>query len=119
MSKTILIAEDNPEIRSILKMNFEDQGHSVIVAENGKQALELLEQYGPHMIISDFEMPVMNGFEFFKQARFFGNECPWLFLTGNPDGLMKLFESEDIAPPQILDKLNVSGLRAAVDILLT
>ena len=46
MNYTILIADDEPEIRTLLRLYLENENYQIIEAENGKQALELLKKYG-------------------------------------------------------------------------
>ncbi len=69
MPLLILIAEDDPGIRLSVRDYLEFSGYSVITAENGKQALTMLEKYHPHLLISDIKMPEMNGYELVKQIR--------------------------------------------------
>jgi signal transduction histidine kinase len=65
----ILIVEDN-RIQSIqLKHLLEKNQYSVIAAENGRQALTLLEKYDPKIIISDIQMPVMDGYELCRKVK--------------------------------------------------
>ncbi|MCF8120038.1 MAG: response regulator, partial [Deltaproteobacteria bacterium] len=62
MSK-ILIVEDNPESRYMLEQLLASRGHQVLAAENGREALEMVRENPPEVIISDIMMPVMNGFK--------------------------------------------------------
>jgi DNA-binding NarL/FixJ family response regulator len=65
----ILVAEDDPAIRLSINDYLEFNGYSVITAENGEQALSMLEKYHPHLLISDIKMPYKNGFELIKSIR--------------------------------------------------
>ena len=69
MPLLILVAEDDPAIRLSINDYLELNGYSVITAENGKQALEMLEQYHPHLLISDIKMPRKNGYELIEDIR--------------------------------------------------
>ncbi|MGE3609437.1 MAG: response regulator [Bacteriovoracaceae bacterium] len=67
--KSIMIIEDDQEIRDMLKLAIEMEGHSVITASNGKEGLEILESIElPCLILLDFMMPIMNGWEFAEAA---------------------------------------------------
>ena len=68
----ILIIEDNRSLAEIVAMIFEDD-HDVEIAENGSIALNKVSNTYFDAVISDIEMPVMNGVEFFYQAL---NICP-------------------------------------------
>ena len=65
----ILVAEDDPAIRLLINDYLELNGYSVITAENGEQALSMLEKYHPHLLISDIKMPYKDGYELIKNIR--------------------------------------------------
>jgi DNA-binding NarL/FixJ family response regulator len=65
----ILVAEDDPAIRLSVNDYLEFNGYSVITAENGEQALLMLEKYHPHLLISDIKMPYKNGYELIENIR--------------------------------------------------
>jgi DNA-binding NarL/FixJ family response regulator len=69
MPLTILIADDDTNIRIFVKHYFEIQGYSVVTAKNGEEALFLAEEYHPHILISDINMPNKNGYDLVKQLR--------------------------------------------------
>lgn len=59
--KRILIVDDEPMILRILRVALEDQGYEVESAHNGEQALTLMQSFNPHAVITDIDMPRMNG----------------------------------------------------------
>ncbi|HPV43562.1 MAG TPA: response regulator [Spirochaetota bacterium] len=61
--KTVLIVDDEPDICSELSQFLTRKGYSVITATNGKEALGLYKKNRPDIVLSDYKMPVMNGFE--------------------------------------------------------
>ena len=62
---TILVVEDNDDIREMMAVTLELEGHEVHMAANGRQALVRLENgLRPTLILLDLMMPVMNGWEF-------------------------------------------------------
>ena len=69
MPLLILVAEDDPAIRLSVSDYLELNGYSVIAAENGRQALSMVEQYHPHLLISDLKMPHKNGYELVESIR--------------------------------------------------
>ncbi|MCI0537031.1 MAG: response regulator [Verrucomicrobiales bacterium] len=69
VSDEILIVEDDPAMREILRRTVEETGHSVSEAENGAVALQVLGERLPSVIILDLMMPVMDGFEFLAELR--------------------------------------------------
>ncbi len=75
LCKSILIAEDNDDIRETLEETLKSEGYVVESAKNGKLALEMLAKLPtPSLVLLDLMMPVMNGWEFLdaqkKDARF-------------------------------------------------
>ena len=68
-TRHILIADDHLENRLLLKTLLEEAGFSILVAENGKEALEAFEKETPDFIWMDMRMPVMDGYEAVRQIR--------------------------------------------------
>ncbi|RMF22076.1 MAG: DNA-binding response regulator [Cyanobacteria bacterium J083] len=70
MALLILVVEDDPGTRTVIRDSLEFCGYSVIEAENVKQALSLLLQYHPHLLVSDIKMPgEENGYDLVKKIR--------------------------------------------------
>jgi CheY-like chemotaxis protein len=65
--RSILVVDDEPEAREILRRNLEKDGWTVIEAEHGQAALSMLASEKPAAILLDLMMPVMDGFEFLAQ----------------------------------------------------
>ena len=66
---TVLVAEDSPDTRIMLKRAFELKGYRVLEAEDGKQALEIAKKQRPSLIVIDLNMPVLDGLETVKNFR--------------------------------------------------
>lgn len=66
---TILVVDDRWENRAVLLNLLEPLGFSVIEADNGQTALELLHNQQPDLVITDVTMPAMDGYEFLQQVR--------------------------------------------------
>lgn len=69
MSKTILIVDDSASVRQVVGFSLENAGYQVISATNGAEGLEKLDGQKIHLIISDVNMPVMDGLTFASQAK--------------------------------------------------
>ena len=66
-NENILVIDDDPDIREVLKDRLESSGFRVLVAASGKEGLELLEKQSPQLILLDIEMPAMSGLEVLKE----------------------------------------------------
>ena len=84
LNKRILVVEDDYDVRSNICELLLLEKYEVISAEGGKEALEKMNKALPDLIISDIEMPEMNGYEFIKelQTRKETRLIPFIFLTG-------------------------------------
>jgi CheY-like chemotaxis protein len=66
---TILIIEDEPQIRENIQLILDIQGFATITAEDGLQGLQMAEQHQPDMIIYDWMMPNLDGYELIQRLR--------------------------------------------------
>jgi CheY-like chemotaxis protein len=91
-SLTILIAEDSAADRMLLSSIVRRQGHQVLTAANGAEAVEVFRLQRPQLVLMDAMMPVMDGFEAAQQIKALAGEnlVPIIFLTS-------LSESEALA----------------------
>ncbi len=69
MKRKILVVEDEPDIQNMLKIRLDHLGYETIIANHGKEGLDLVAQENPDLIISDILMPVMDGFEFYRNLK--------------------------------------------------
>lgn len=77
----ILLIEDDEELIDVLSMEFEDKGYQVIQAKDGAIGLERLKEKQPHLVVSDVNMPNVDGFTLCKTLRADGNQVPFILLT--------------------------------------
>ncbi len=82
---TLLLVDDEPSILSALRRLFRPEGHHLLLAESGAQALKLLEEQPVDLIISDMRMPEMDGAAFLKQAKAKVPGTIRILLTGYAD----------------------------------
>lgn len=67
--KKIVLAEDNSTLSLLLKFRLEKDGYELFMATNGKEAVELIEQQAPDLIITDVMMPFISGLEVISHVR--------------------------------------------------
>lgn len=69
MTKTVLVVDDSASIRATITMTLENAGFSVLEADDGHEAMTRLEQQRVHLIISDLNMPSMDGMTLLRQVK--------------------------------------------------
>ena len=77
----ILVAEDDKNIARLMKTLLNHAGYEVFTAENGVEALKLMDRQHVDLIVLDVMMPVMDGYEFTEKLRDCGNDTPILMVT--------------------------------------
>ena len=80
MGYKILIADDEPEIRDLLRLYLENEQYEVVEAEDGRQALSLLREKKPDLCVLDIMMPKMDGYHVLQELRKESN-IPVLILS--------------------------------------
>ena len=83
MSKTILAADDSASMRQIIQFSLSSAGFSVVVADDGRDALAKLKRQPVDMLITDLNMPNLNGIELIREVRTLPNYkfIPIVMLT--------------------------------------
>lgn len=119
----VMVVEDNPDILFNIKMTLEFNDFDVMLAKNGREAIEVLgkSEQKPHIIVSDILMPDMDGYEFFKQLSEDPdyNTIPFIFLTAlaNPEDvrLGKLLGSDDYITKPFKDEDLLTSIRGVLN----
>lgn len=116
--KTILIADDEPELREVIAMAFERQGCRILEAGSGGEALAILRGDSVDAIVSDIRMPGLDGFDLLQGVRAMGEECPcFVFITGfteiSEERARDLGAFKMLAKPFHLEEL-IQAVRAGV-----
>ena len=116
-TRTILIADDEPDILEIISYNLQAEGYEVITAKNGNEALELAKQHKPDLIILDVMMPGKTGFEVCKILRALPSfqETVIIFLTALNDDSTQIkgletggddYLTKPISPKVLISRVN-------------
>ena len=81
----ILVVDDDPAIRRLVKIVLENAGYDVLTAASGVEALEVIVRSGmPHLAIVDINMPLMNGFDFCEAVQQF-SDLPVIILSAQDE----------------------------------
>ena len=85
MDKSILVVDDEPQILSALKRTLRKQSYSILFANDGHEALEILKQHEVDLILSDYMMPGLSGTELLTQAEKIQPNSIRIILSGHSD----------------------------------
>ncbi|HYP26356.1 MAG TPA: response regulator [Blastocatellia bacterium] len=88
MPARIIVAEDNPDAREMLCVLLSDHGFEVVGVEDGRAAIDAVRAGRPDLIITDIQMPHLDGIEMIKELRTEPEVCdvPILVMTANHSG---------------------------------
>ncbi|RFC62506.1 response regulator [Fulvimarina endophytica] len=91
MSKTILVVDDSASVRQMVGMTLKQAGYSVVEASDGREALDKATSSPVDAVITDLNMPVMDGLTFIREYRATpsSNGVPIVFLTTESDAGIK------------------------------
>jgi len=115
---TILVVEDEPDIRELIRLNLESEGFRVVLAEDGAQGLEVAEVTAPDAIVLDVMMPGLDGWEVLARLKAIGgrvSEVPVVMLTARTGDLDRVrggiegavrYLTKPFAPGQLQTTLN-------------
>lgn len=95
---TVLLVDDDDAIITTLNTFLELSGYKVIIARNGEETLQKIDEFSPDIVILDVLMPRLNGREALRQLRKQGNWVPVILLTqlsGTAERIMALQEGAD------------------------
>jgi len=111
---TVLIAEDDRDIRNLLKINLEENGYTVITANDGKEAWNIIQTQNVHLAILDVMMPILDGFNLLIKIREIST-IPVIFLTARSDDIDKVLGLKLGADDYLTKPFSVSELLARVE----
>ncbi|MBF0144322.1 MAG: response regulator [Magnetococcales bacterium] len=80
--ESILVVDDEPQVRNVLKQLLEREGYEVSLADNGTSGLELFREQRPDLLITDVLMPEKSGFQLIRACKRDEPELPVIAITG-------------------------------------
>ncbi|HEY0072359.1 MAG TPA: response regulator transcription factor [Chloroflexia bacterium] len=115
--KTILVADDEPNIVELVKLYLGNEGFVIEQASNGRQALERYRATGPALVVLDLMLPEVDGWEVCRQIRREG-DTPIIMLTARSDDIDKIVGLELGADDYLTKPFNPRELVARVKAVL-
>ena len=82
MEKTVLVVEDDTDLVGIYREILELHQYNVVTALNGKEGVEKFKQIQPSLVIMDGDMPILDGYEAFKQIKEIDKNANVVIVTG-------------------------------------
>ena len=117
MAKKILVVDDNPDIRAMLKTYLTSEGYQVLTAENGQKALFAAREEKPDCIVLDMMMPEMGGSDFIRIYTA-ESDIPILVLTAKVEETDKVLGLELGADDYMTKPFSLRELTARINALL-
>ncbi len=107
--RLVLVVDDDPDILQTLGLCLSSEGYRVLMAANGKEALDILDREHPSVILLDLMMPVMDGWQFVAELEHRGwRDVPLLILSADRSvqgHAKQLRANAHLAKPFDLDEL--------------
>ena len=101
--KTILVVDDEPDVRTFLSTLFEDSGYATVNAQDGIEALSKVKEKAPDLVTLDITMPNKSGVKFYREMKESAEwrKVPIIIVTG-VSGEFKTFIStrKQVPPPE-------------------
>lgn len=110
----LLLVDDEKDLVEGLHVLLEDYADEIFEAGNGIEALEILANRHIHCVITDINMPKMNGIEFLKEARKKGFTIPFIAYTGHATKDL-IAELKDYNLMDLLNKPLLEGIENSVE----
>jgi CheY-like chemotaxis protein len=101
--KTILVVDDEPDVRTFLSTLFEDNGYATVMAQDGNEGLSKVKEKAPDLVTLDITMPNKSGVRFYREMKESAEwrKVPIIIVTG-VSGEFKTFIStrKQVPPPE-------------------
>lgn len=115
--KTILAVDDEPIMRRLLEISLRQAGYKTLLANDGKDALEIIKTQHVDLVVSDFHMPSMNGLALLTAIRHLSDYLPFIMVTAQGEiktavEAMRLGASDYILRPFELETLEMAIAKA-------
>lgn len=120
MAVKILIVDDDPDIRDVLKLTLSEENYEVLEAENGEEALKAIHTKSPDLVLIDYQMPILNGREVCELVKkdLLLRHLPIIMVTGKGEVHDKIGGIEAGADDYIVKPFEPKELLARIRMIL-
>jgi len=112
--KTILLVDDEEDIRDVLGISLSDIGYKVHAVENGEEAILLFKKINPAIVLTDIKMPGMDGIELLRKVKQENPDTEVIMITGHGDMNLAVKSLKYEATDFITKPINVDALEIAL-----
>lgn len=118
MEKTVLIVDDQIGIRYLLEEVIQQEGYKTELAEDGKEALNKIEQNCPDLLMLDYKLPLMNAYQIVQQLEEQQIAVPTIIMSGLPDKAEEYMHSFDSVKQIVAKPFQLNDIRDIVNTYL-
>jgi signal transduction histidine kinase len=111
---TVLIVDDEPDIRDVLAIALQDMGYRTLEAENAAQAFDVFRTDNPQIVVTDIKMPGGDGIELLRKIKHENPETEVIMITGHGDMNLAIRSLKYRATDFITKPINVDALEIAI-----
>ena len=111
---TILVVDDEEDIRYALEIYLSHFGYKILKAENGEAALSLFRVFSPHIILTDIKMPGMDGIELLQKVKRENPDTEVIMITGHGDMDLAINSIRNDATDFLIKPINDEALEIAL-----
>jgi signal transduction histidine kinase len=112
--KTILIVDDEPDIREVLAISLQDMGYRTVEAEDAATAFDRFQKENPQIVVTDIKMPGGDGIELLRKIKHENMETEVIMITGHGDMNLAIRSLKYEATDFITKPINVDALEIAL-----
>ena len=116
-NKTVLVIDDEAYIRRVLQVKLNKYGYNVILAKNGQEGFDIIHKQKPNVVISDINMPIMDGKALCEKTNGLKREQPFLtiiitarIIPEDQDWIDEMqdtiFMEKPFSPAKIMESIN-------------
>ncbi len=115
MDKTVLFVDDEKDICDVLSISLSDLGYKVYTAQNGQEALRIIQEVSPPIVLTDIRMPVMDGIELLRRIKSQFPETEVVMVTGHGDMDLAIESLKNEATDFIVKPIKDEALEIALN----
>jgi signal transduction histidine kinase len=115
MKNTVLLVDDEEDIREVIGISLTDLGYKVLIAENGQEALRIFQRDFPSIVLTDIKMPEMDGIELLRKLKQLNPDVEVIMITGHGAMDLAIMSLKYAATDFITKPINVEVLEVALE----